>query len=195
MAGISKNVSIATDEQGNVIRISKNNPEFAHIRIIQNKVMFNAQGWVNNKQLSALLHGKVDDLKSLNLNAESTLPGNIIIREQMEAFNTNDPERDYKIAGETGIVCCRHGEPIYRKTFYDASGTQEDELIPHTNTEDIKNALGSGNMTQSQLDEVLEKGSKKKAKKEVEEEVIDEDTDETGMEEPVEVEEGETFEL
>ena len=30
-------VSIQADEQGNVVRVSNNNPEFGHVRLIQSK--------------------------------------------------------------------------------------------------------------------------------------------------------------
>ena len=61
-------VMVSPDELGNnVIRVSKNNPEFAHIRLEQKKVTFNTQGWVQNKTRSTLIQGKLEDLKTLNL--------------------------------------------------------------------------------------------------------------------------------
>ena len=185
----SSNVSVNADEQGNAIRVSKNNPEYGHVRLTQEKVSFNTQGWVNRKVLSTLVHGKVDDLQALGFNPNQEMPGNIVVREQTEAFSSNDPERDLKIAGETGIVCCAHGEQIYRKTFYDASGIENDLLVAHTNADAIREANGTSNsnsMTQSELNEVLTKKSDKKAKRE---EKIEEP-----KEESVEVQD-ETFEL
>ena len=48
----SSNVRISPDENGNAIRVSKNNPEFGHVRLTQEKVAFGAQGWVNKKTRS-----------------------------------------------------------------------------------------------------------------------------------------------
>ena len=45
----SQSVTIVPDEQGNAIRVSKTNAEYAHIRLVQQKVFFNTQGWVDNK--------------------------------------------------------------------------------------------------------------------------------------------------
>jgi hypothetical protein len=37
--------------------------------------------------------------------AGQELPGTIVIEESLTPFNKKAPERDLKIAGETGIVC------------------------------------------------------------------------------------------
>jgi hypothetical protein len=187
----SSKVMVAPDDQGNVIRVSKNNPEYGHVRLTQNRVTFNTQGWVNKKVASTLIHGTVEDLQTLEFKGDQELSGNIITREQTDPFNSNDPDRDLKIAGETGVICCAHGEPIYRKSFYDPSGNASDELVAHTNGDAIREANGNATsttkktMTQSELTNILEK-SDKKAKKE--EKVED------SKEEPVEVED-ESFEL
>jgi hypothetical protein len=117
----SSNVMVSPDEQGNAIRVSKTNPEYAHIRLTQEKISFGTQGWINRKVLSTLVHGKLEDLQVMEFTADQKLSGNIVVREQTEPFNSNNPDRDLKKAGDTGIICCSHGEPIYRKTFYDAS--------------------------------------------------------------------------
>ena len=57
----------------------------------------------------------------------------------------NNPERDYKIAGKTGIVCCQDGQPIYRKTFYTLNSSAEDVLVSHNNIEDIRAAYSTSN--------------------------------------------------
>ena len=134
------NVIIVPDAQGNIIRVSSNNPEFGCVRLVQDKVAFNTQGWVRKSQLSTLIHGKVEDLQSLDLNNKTELPGQIVIKEQTDPFSASDPDRDLKIAGDTGIVCVSHGEPIYRKTFYSMDEFEQDILIAHTNGRDIKEA-------------------------------------------------------
>jgi len=139
---MSKNsrVQIIADEMGNKIRVSKNNPEYAHVRIVQEKTWIAPSGWVRKREMSTLLHGTVDDLKDVGISKMKYLPGQIVIKEQCEPFNEENPDRDLKIAGDTGVICCRHGEPIYRKCFYDATCTDTDELVNHTNSSDIKKA-------------------------------------------------------
>ena len=101
----SQSVTIVPDEQGNAIRVSKTNAEYAHIRLVQQKVFFNTQGWVDNKSRSTLVHGKLEDLKAMGFEPGQELSGNIVIREQTEPFNSSNPDRDLKVAGDTGIVC------------------------------------------------------------------------------------------
>ena len=140
---MQNSIQIEPDELGNVIRVSKNNPIYGHVRITQERVSFSANGWVKNSKLSALIHGEVEDLKTIGIADMKTLPGKIVVRESTDPFSADNPDRDLKIAGDTGVVCCSHGEPIYRKTFYDGSGMQDDEFIPHTNGEAIKEANGA----------------------------------------------------
>tara|TARA_R110000751_G_scaffold149941_1_gene254906 strand:- start:1119 stop:1712 length:594 start_codon:yes stop_codon:yes gene_type:complete len=197
MENQTSKVRVSPDDQGNVIRVSKNNPDYGCIRLEQPRVVFNTQGWVNNKKVSALIHGKVEDLQSLAFTAETELAGKIVVREQTAAFNSKDPDRDLKIAGETGVVCCRYGEPIYRKSFYVTNEEESDIFIAHTNTEDIKDANGEskGQISQSDLNDIMSKSDKKKSKAEKQSEVTMEDVvEEVPQEEVVEME-NETFEL
>ena len=179
----SSSVRISPDEQGNAIRVSKNNPEYGHIRLTQEKTSFGTNGWVNRKVLSTLVHGTVEDLQSLGYEGGQELPGILNVQEQLSPFNENDPDRDLKIAGDTGIVCKgvdnNTGEelPIYRKVFYDPSGQSTDSIIRHINGDEIREANGgaapkkSKTINQNELNELLEKKSDKKAKKE---EVVEE---------------------
>lgn len=142
---MQKQVIILADDMGNVIRQSNNNSEYGYIRLQQDRVTFGNGGWVKRSKVSTLLHGKLEDLQSLDFKADSELAGKIIIKEQLEPFNSNDPDRDYKYAGDTGIICCVDGQPIYRKTFFVADTTAQDVLLAHTNGEDIKDANGTSN--------------------------------------------------
>lgn len=193
----SSNVRIAPDDQGNAIRVSKNNPEFGHMRLTQEKTSFGTNGWVNRKVLSTLVHGTVEDLQSLGYEGGQELPGILNVQEQLSPFNENDPDRDLKIAGDTGIVCkgvdTNTGEelPIYRKVFYDPSGQSTDSIVRHVNGDEIREANGGAapkkakTINQNELNELLEKKSDKKAKKE---EIVEEPAEEVVME-------NETFEL
>ena len=133
-------VTIVPDENGSVIRVSKNNPEFGHVRLTQEKVAFGAQGWVNRKVRSTLIHGTVEDLQSLSFFAGQEVDGKIQIRESLKPFNERNPERDLKKAGETGIICTQAGSPIYRKTVYDMSGSKKDAFEQHDNVEELRAA-------------------------------------------------------
>ena len=136
-------VQIIPDDLGNVIRVSQNNTDYGHVRLQQERVTFGNTGWVNRKTISTLLHGKVEDLRDMGLHNMKELAGKIVIRESLEPFNTNDPDRDLKIAGDTGIVCCQDGQPIYRKTVFTADTNAEDVLVAHDNGDAIREANGN----------------------------------------------------
>jgi hypothetical protein len=140
-------VNIQADDMGNVIRQSDPKSEYGFIRLTQSKPVISPTGWFSPKNLSALILGKVEELKSGGFTANQKLSGNIVIVEQLEPFNTNDPERDYKYAGDTGIVCCVDGQPIYRKTFFAADLSRTDVLIAHDNADAIREANGHAPMT------------------------------------------------
>tara|TARA_R110001592_G_scaffold191542_5_gene437844 strand:+ start:2599 stop:3183 length:585 start_codon:yes stop_codon:yes gene_type:complete len=190
-------VNVCADDMGNVINQSKNNPEYGYIRLQQDRVTFGNNGWVKKQKLSTLLQGKVEDLQSLNFNAGDTIAGKIVIKEQLEPFNNNDPDRDYKKAGDTGIVCCVDGQPIYRKATFTADTTAQDVLLAHTNGQDIKDANGSTSSTKSHSIGVPAASVEQAfdIKTDVEEtEVVEEEEVTDKVEELVE-EEAETFEL
>ena len=136
----NQSVVIVKDDMNNAIRVSKNNAEYAHIRLSQERTMINSNGWLQTKQVTALIHGKTEELIASGIKKFKKLPGNIVIKESLTPFNKNNPDRDLKMAGNTGIVCCIDGQPIYRTTKYDATSTQEDELIAHNNGESIREA-------------------------------------------------------
>ena len=71
------------------------------------------------------------------------LPGNILIKESLEPFNSKNPERDLKVAGDTGIVCRFEGNPIYRKTYYSVSSNAQDVFIQHDNVAELRAAYGA----------------------------------------------------
>ncbi len=144
---MSKNqVTVVADDNGNVIRQSQN-PEIGFVRVTQEAVNYSQTGWVQRKTRSALILGNIDDLKELKFKNKQKLEGKIVVKESTEPFNMTDPDRDLKIAGDTGIICATaDGEPIYRTTFYDVTGEQLDTFIAHANGDAIRqaNAEGSG---------------------------------------------------
>jgi hypothetical protein len=131
-------VTVAADKNGNVIGISPNNPEYGWIRVEQNARVINDRGWLRNSKRSALIKGKVEDLLAANYREGEEITGRIIVVESFDAFNPENPDRDLKIAGDTGIICRVDDQPIYRQTFFTPNVNAEDELIMHTNAEEIK---------------------------------------------------------
>jgi hypothetical protein len=140
---MNSRVKVTADELGNVVVVSKNNPEWAHIRVEQSRVVIDDGGFARKKTISALVHGTTDDLRDFGWRAGQELPGTIIFKESLEPFNAKDPERDYKVAGKTGVVCCVDGQPIYRKTFYSTNANAQDTAVAHNNVEDIRAAYAT----------------------------------------------------
>lgn len=135
---MKKPVIVLANEAGQVINLSKNNPEFGYIRVSQTRIV-TENGWAEVKKLSALISGKVETLKAFEYKAGQELPGQIRIVEQMVPFDKKNPDKDIKMTDtETGIICSVNGEPIYRKHFYEESTSKEDVLIQHDNGEEIK---------------------------------------------------------
>ena len=145
---MKKTVTVTADAAGNVVIPSKNNPEWGNIRIIQERIVVDNNGFARKKRISALIAGLVIELKSFGWSANQEIEGKIIFKEQLTPFNPKDPERDYKYGGKTGVICTIEGSPIYRKTFYVTDGSAVDvpvrneagEVIGHDNGDEIRAA-------------------------------------------------------
>jgi hypothetical protein len=135
---MSSKVIVAADQQGNIIGISSNNPEQGYVRVEQIVRVISEQGWLKNSKRSALIKGKVEDLLACEFKVGQELPGKIIVKESLEAFNPVNPNRDLKLAGDTNVVCRYNDQPIYRQTFYTPNSKALDEFISHTNSDEIK---------------------------------------------------------
>jgi hypothetical protein len=79
------------------------------------------------------------------------LPGKILIKESLEPFSSKNPERDLKVAGDTGIVCRLEGNPIYRRTYYSVSSNAEDTFIQHDNVEELRAAYDASKTNSNAL--------------------------------------------
>ena len=185
------NVSIIADDMGNVIRQSNNNAEYGYVRLTQQRVTFGNNGWEKNSNLSTLLLGKLEDLQTLNLTTDTKLPGKIVIKESLSPFSSTEPDRDLKYAGDTGIVCCVDGQPIYRKTVFTADAYSEDELIAHTNGQDIREANGITSQVKMKEDVKPEEAFDV----DNQDDEVSNDSEEVVEEKVEELEEVETFEL
>jgi len=151
-------VAVAADKNGNVIGISPNNPEYGWIRVEQNARVINDRGWLRNAKRSALIKGKVEDLVASNYKDGEEITGKIIVVESHEPFNPENPDRDIKIAGDTGVICRVDDQAIYRQTFFTPNVNAQDELIMHTNADEIKEVQSAqraiGSLNKSRLKEL-----------------------------------------
>lgn len=139
-------VRVTADKHGNVISVSPNNPEYGWIRVEQTATQINDRGWLRNAKRSAFIKGKVEDLKASSYKEGTEINGKIVVIESLIPFDSNNPERDLKIAGDTGVICRIDDQPIYRQSFFTTNLNAYDELITHTNTDEIRevqNALKS----------------------------------------------------
>jgi len=136
----SKVKVIADAETNAVVNVSDNNPEYGWVRVQQVRIVIDDNGFLRRKPVSALIPGTVTDLKGSGFFAGQELPGNVLVIESLEPFNAKNPERDLKIAGDTGIVCTLAGQPIYRKTVYSMSTSAEDILVKHDNKDELRDA-------------------------------------------------------
>jgi hypothetical protein len=154
-------VKVVADEFGNVVRVSTNNPEYASIRVEQSTFSF-SKGWMRKKSRTAFIPGVTEELsemaKQMKLTDGYELSGQIIIKESLEPFNAEDPDRDIKFAGETGVSCKFEDQNIYRKTYYTESKNEEDELIAHTNSDEIRAAMF--NTEDSEIAEIVKEAKK-----------------------------------
>jgi len=111
-------VKVVASPDGKVVVASKNNPEYGSVRVEQTRAMIDEAGFLRRQKVSAFIPGTVADLEGMKWANGQEIDGKIIIKESLEALNPKNPERDYKVAGETKIVCCVGGDPIYRKQMF-----------------------------------------------------------------------------
>lgn len=132
-------VKVTADKNGNIIGVFKNNPEYGYIRVEQNNVpIISDLGWLKISKRSAFIKGKIEDLQACNYAEGQELPGKIVVIESLTPFNMENPDTNLKLAGNTGIICRVDDQPIYRQSFYTKNPNVEDELIHHTNTDEIR---------------------------------------------------------
>lgn len=142
---MNSKVKVVADATSNaVIIVSENNPQWGYVRLEQVRTIIDDNGFINRKTMSCLLKGPVDTLKDSGFYAGQELPGTIVIEESLEPFNKKNPERDYKIAGDTGIICRKEGAPIYRRTKYVPTPNAADgTMVEHTNIEELRAAYAT----------------------------------------------------
>lgn len=136
-------VKVTADEAGNVIIRSENNPTWGYIRVEQKRNIVDQNGFASSTTLSALVPGEVETLNGFGWTAGASVEGKVIVKESTTPFNAKDPERDYKIAGDSGVVCMFGEDPIYRKNIFTFNADACDHTIEHTNGDEIKEAYAA----------------------------------------------------
>ena len=132
------NVTVSPTATGAVIQLSRKNPEYGYIKVEQTVPVMGANSWVRSQTRTALIKGTVEELQALSYKALQALPGRIVVKESLIPIRQDDSLYGLKIAGETGVVCRVDDQPIYRQTIYTTDKSVKDELIQHTNSDEIK---------------------------------------------------------
>jgi hypothetical protein len=141
----SKVKVVADATTGAVINLSPNNENYGYIRVEQSRTVIDDNGFLRRKVVSTLVPGVLSELQEEGFYKGQELAGKIIIKESLTPFNEKQPEKDLKIAGDTGIVCKFEGSPIYRKTQYTLASNAEDVLIKHDNVDELRTAYAIQN--------------------------------------------------
>ena len=144
----SKVIVLADETTGAVVNVS-NNPEYGYIRVQQVRTMIDDNGFLRRKPISALIPGTIAELKDSNFYLGQSLDGKIVVEESLTPFNEKTPERDLKVAGDTGIVCTLGGQPIYRRTRMSFDANVSDTLIKHDNVEQLRAAYANATKANS----------------------------------------------
>jgi len=140
---MNSKVFVVADETGAVIESSKNSPEYGYVRVQQTRTVIDDNGFVRRKLITALMPGLIEDLKAMNLYGGQEIDGKVIIEESLSPFNKKNPERDLKVAGETGIVCKLGGLPIYRRVKLSFNESAVDTTIDHDNIQELRAAYAA----------------------------------------------------
>jgi hypothetical protein len=134
------NVTVSADKKTGAIVVPTKNPEFGYIRLEQRSHSFDENGFMRPVVKSALIKGKVADLKTLGYTKGKVLEGQIVVTESTTPSNPGNLMQDQKIAGDSGVACSIGGAPIYRTARYTMDLEAQDTLLAHDNKDAIKAA-------------------------------------------------------
>ena len=136
--------TVKGDGAGNVVISSTNNPKYGYIKVSQVRTDIDEEtGFAKMRPMTALIPGEIPALKSFGWKENQEVEGKIYVKEQLKPFNAKDPEKDIKMAGDTGVTCTLDGAPIYRKHFFSKNVNVEDVRLSHDNTKEIKAAYAT----------------------------------------------------
>ena len=151
-------VKVTADKNNNVVTISANNPEYGWI-IVEQLVSQLENGWLKMISRKARISGKVNDLLAAGFTAGQEFDGKIVVLESLTPFDTENPDRDLKIAGKSGVICRYDDQPIYRKSVYTSNLNAFDEFISHTNADEIREVLTAQKMLETLSEEEKEEAA------------------------------------
>jgi hypothetical protein len=146
-------VRVTALKDGSVVNANANG-NLGYVRVEQDRFFCNKKGFLKRGTVSALLLGEFETLKSMGFFDGQELQGKIVVKESLEAFNLQNPDKDYKYAGDTNVVCCQDGQPIYRRAFYNMDGSDTDEFVAHNNFDAIRNAVS--HLTEKEQEDATE---------------------------------------
>ena len=135
---MNSKATVVADATTGMVICQSSNPEFGYVKVQQLKTLIDNDGFLKSKMVSALIVGTIGDLKLADFKAGQKLDGKIVIVESLTPFNKKSPDRDLKIAGDTGIVCTLEGQPIYRKTKFSFNVNAEDTFVMHDNVDELR---------------------------------------------------------
>lgn len=147
------NVTVTANPEGVVVIPSKNNPDFAYIRVESVGKSIDDNGFVRTDYRSAFIKGSPEDLAGLGYNAGEVLEGQIVVKESTDAPNPKNLAQDVKMSGENGIPCTIGGQKIYRTTQYTANMELVDTKVAHDNGDAIK--AHSAKLAETETEESL----------------------------------------
>lgn len=135
-------VKVVADATTKLVINQSANPLFGYVRVVQNRIVIDDNGFMKRKEYSALIHGLIEDLQTVGYYDGMELNGKIIAEESLEPFSKKGPNKP-KTAGDTNVVCTLGGFPIYRRTKYTDKVNSEDVLIAHDNKAEVKAAYAA----------------------------------------------------
>ena len=135
-------VKVVADATTKLVINQSANPLFGYVRVVQNRVVIDDNGFMKRKEYSALIHGLIEDLQTVGYYDGMELNGKIIAEESLEPFSKKGPNKP-KTAGDTNVICTLGGYPIYRRTKYTDKVNSEDMLIAHDNKAEVKAAYAA----------------------------------------------------
>lgn len=149
-------ITIILNKQGEALNISKN-PEYGYVTV-QATQFVNTNGFYSKKLRTANIRGLVTDLNEMEASAGSwdnfVKGGKLITKESLTPVNAQDLSVGLKVAGDTGIICKKDGQSIYRRTEFTKNFNEMDDLIQHDNVEEIRaaNNVGAANKSTADLE-------------------------------------------
>ncbi len=135
-------VLVHGNEKGEVIIHAKSGNGYAHIKVSMERMVVDEVGYARKKQIFAQIAGLAKDLEGFGWRSGQMVRGNIVIKERLEPFNSNDPNRDAKRVGKTNTLFKFEGKTIYKKNVYTSDEDAHDLFRDHDNFEEVNKALG-----------------------------------------------------